>query len=280
MLLHELCIVTDSSADIISFEGVKTGSAPLKILTAQKEYVDNAALDVSAMMADLASYKGKSSTACPSMADFIDAFGGAKYVFCITISGNLSGSYSMAMNAAREYMEADPSRKVRVVDSLSTGPEMRMIAELIVKLAREGKEFAEVSIAIDEYLKKTELLFLLESLTNLANNGRVSVTVAKIAKILGIRMLGRASDIGTIEPVAKPRGAQKSFDAVLENMLSLGYKGGKVRISHSENENAAKEVEKRIKQKFPSADVIFYPARALCSFYAERGGIIVGFEKD
>ena len=33
-----------------------------------------------------------------------------------------------------------------------------------------------------------------------------------------------------------------------------------------------------VRVKYPEADVEIYPARALCSFYAERGGIILGFE--
>jgi hypothetical protein len=33
-----------------------------------------------------------------------------------------------------------------------------------------------------------------------------------------------------------------------------------------------------VRAKYPAANVEYYPARALCSFYAERGGIILGFE--
>jgi hypothetical protein len=65
--------------------------------------------------------------------------------------------------------------------------------------------------------------------------------VAKLAGILGIRMLGRAVE-GEIKPVAKPRGEAKSLQAMLDEMMQLGYDGGKVRISHCENEAAAKKV--------------------------------------
>ena len=39
-------IVADSSADMIALSGVPFEAAPLKIITADKEYVDNAQLDV------------------------------------------------------------------------------------------------------------------------------------------------------------------------------------------------------------------------------------------
>lgn len=59
-------IVADSSADIHSLEGIAFESAPLKIITAQQEYTDDASLDAGKMVDDLLHYKGKSSTSCPN----------------------------------------------------------------------------------------------------------------------------------------------------------------------------------------------------------------------
>ena len=129
MDLSKTRIVVDSSADIFSFEHVEVASAPLKIVTANAEYVDDAALDVSAMIAALASYKGKSGTSCPSFGDFTEAFGDAEHVFCITMTSRLSGTYNVAVNAARAYEEEHPGRRVCVIDSLSTGPSMRLLSE-------------------------------------------------------------------------------------------------------------------------------------------------------
>ena len=41
-----------------------------------------------------------------------------------------------------------------------------------------------------EYYKNTHILFCLESMMNLARNGRTSMAVAKIAGMLGIRVCG------------------------------------------------------------------------------------------
>ena len=194
-------IVTDSSADIRELAGADFASAPLKIITADKEYVDDEALDVEGMVNDLASYKGRSTTSCPNTADWLSAFGDAEEIFCVTITSGLSGSYNSAVVAAKAYLEEHPERKVRVVDSLSTGPEMRLIMEKIAELHREGRSFDEISEAIDGYKKTTGLIFMLESMRNLANNGRVSHLVAKFAGLLGIRVVAKASDVGDIEPL-------------------------------------------------------------------------------
>ena len=276
--LSDVRIVVDSSADLFSFPDVTVRQAPLKITTADAEYVDTPELDVSGMTHALATYKGKSGTSCPSMGDFLDAFGDAKYVFCITITAKLSGTYNVALSAAREYQVMYPERRAYVIDSRNTGPGMRLIAERIVELLHEGLDFDSICRYVSDYRFDTELLFLLESLNNLANNGRVNRAVAKIAGILGIRMLGRAVE-GEIKVVGKPRGEAKALDATFAKMQELGYDGGRVRISHCENEFAARELEKRIRAQYPTAEILVYPARALCSFYAERGGIILGFER-
>ena len=58
-------IVADSSANL-AVNGGSVVSVPLKIITDQKEYVDDANLNTTAMVWDLQAYTGKSSTACPS----------------------------------------------------------------------------------------------------------------------------------------------------------------------------------------------------------------------
>ena len=121
---------------------------------------------------------------------------------------------------------------------------------------------------------------MLESMKNLANNGRVSHIAAKAAGLLGIRVVGKASDKGDLEQLDKCRGQAKAVAAMAREMKALGYNGGKLRISHCFNIAAADSLKDLIKAEFPDADIEIYPCAGLCSFYAEKGGMIVGFEKN
>jgi DegV family protein with EDD domain len=271
-------IVADSSADLITLEDKSVVSVPLKIRTDNKEYVDDESLDIKGMTDDLAAYRGKSGSACPGVGDWLDAFEDADRVFCITITSNLSGSYNSAMVAKEMYESENPDKKVCVIDSLSTGPEMRLIADKIRELLAAGKDYEEICEAIAEYQKSTYLVFMLKSLTNLANNGRVSPAVAKIAGVLGIHVVGSASEVGTLEQKAKSRGEKKGILAVWKQMKELGYKGGKVIIHHCFNLEAAKQLKEMITSEFANADVVIGVTKGLCSFYAERGGMLVGIE--
>ena len=271
-------IVVDSSANMAA-EVSFVSSVPLKIITDRAEYVDNAELNTTAMVWDLQTYTGKSSTACPSPQDWLEAFDNKPYVFCIAITSNLSGCCNAANIAKADYEQEFPDRKVCVIDSLSTGGEMELIAEKIRELIVADLSFDEICAAVKEYQQRTGLMFMLESMQNLANNGRVNKIVAKAAGILGIRAVGKASDIGTLEPMDKCRGEKKAIAALADHMVAMGYEGGKMRISHCLNPAAAESLKANILAAYPQADIRIRPTGGLCSFYAEKGGMIIGFEK-
>ncbi len=272
-------IVADSSADLHVFDGASFASVPLKICFDSKEYTDDESLDVAEMLSELKAYKGKSRTSCPSSGEYLEAFGDAENVFCITITSNLSGSYNSAKVAEKMFLEEHPDSKILVIDSLSTGPEMRLVIEKIAELANAGASFEEISDKIKDYnTNHSRLIFALESMHNLANNGRVSPIVAKMAGMLGIRAIGRASEEGTLEMVCKSRGAQNMTTDIFATMKTDGYKGGKVIIDHAQNSAAAEMLNGKIAVEFPNAEIVIGNAGGLCSFYAEAGGLLIGFE--
>ena len=119
---------------------------------------------------------------------------------------------------------------------------------------------------------------MLKSLTNLANNGRVSPAVAKIAGLLNIHVVGIASEVGTLEQKEKARGEKKGIAAMKSIMEALNYVGGKIRIDHCFNLEGAQQLKDLMLAAFPNADILIGENYGLCSFYAEKGGILVGFE--
>ncbi len=273
-------IIADSSADTLSFSGISFSSAPLKIITDKKEYIDDDNLDVDKMVEELSTYKGNSGTSCPSPEDWLNRFDNADYVFCITITSGLSGSYNAANIAKAEYESANPSRKVFIIDSLSAGPALRLIIEKLADYIKRELDFEKICEKIILYKEKLGTLFVLQSMRNLANNGRVSPIAAKAAGLLGIRAIGKASDEGTIELLEKARGPKNALISVLSNMEKMNWKGGRVKISHCNNLTAAKELRELLESKFENIKSEIISSRALCSFYAEKGGLIIGFEKN
>ncbi len=277
--MRTIRIVADSSANILKLQHAAFAAAPLKVITDTQEFTDDGSLDVDAMVSWFDSYKGRSKTSCPNPADWLQAFGEADEVYCVTITSGLSGSYNAACIAKQMYETEHPGKQVCVIDSLSAGPELVLILEKLEEYIRDGMTFHDICREIQAYQQQTGLTFMLESLKNFAANGRVSPAVAKIAGVLGIRIVGKASDQGTLEPTNKCRGEEKSLAAILSHLKSNGLSQGKVRIAHCMNERAAQKLQDMILSQLPQVDVQIHRCRGLCSYYAEKGGLLVGFEK-
>ena len=271
-------IVSDSSSNVFHIEGVNYTTVPLKIVAGEKEYVDNSVLNVRGMVDDLKVYKGKSGSSCPNAQEWLEAFGDADMVFGVTISRNLSGSYNAAQQAAQDFAEEHPNAKIHIFDTLSAGPEMAMVTEKIVELVNKGLPFEEIVAGVREYQNHCHILFCLESMNNLARNGRVNPAVAKIASVLGIRACGDAQN-GQIIPTQKPRGQKKATEVLAAMIRERGFSNDSwLRIAHCFGENQAQLLIDAVKKDFPHARYTMEPTGALCSFYAEEGGLMIAME--
>ena len=275
-------IVSDSSCEIRELEnpapGVQFDLVPFKIRVGEREYVDLATLNTQQMLQAMTDYNGASTTACPSPEEWAEYFLQADNVFALTISSNLSGSYNAAQLAAEEYKQENPGKRVFVLDSLSTGPEQYLLAEHLQSELAAGHEFDAVCEEMLRYHKHTHLLFSLESLANLARNGRVKPAVAAMARMLGIRVIGQASEAGELDVLCKTRGEHGALERIVLELKEHGYTNGRLHISHCGNPAAAERLKHMVKAVFDGAKVDISECGGLCSYYAELGGLLVGYE--
>ena len=273
-------IVADSSADLFDLEGIDFGSAPLKICRKDKEYVDDSSLNVEEMVDELLSYQDKVSTACPAIGDWLNAFGDSKLIIAFAISSRMSGSYNSLLNAKSQYEEEFPDRRVLAINSKNAGPGIRLLIYKAQELINEGKGIDEIEEYMNHYVNESGLLFMLESLHNFANNGRVNPLVAKAVGLLGIKVIGERGDEGTLEIIEKKRGENKAVGAIVKLLPKKDCLGKKFIIGHVLNEKLANEYKRAILEVYPDADIEVYQMHGLCSFYAEKGGVLIAFERE
>lgn len=271
-------IVSDSSADMLKFEGVDFKSVPMSISTSERTFTDDELLDTGELIDYMEKYNGRSFTACPGTQAWLDAFEGADVIYVVTLTSALSGTYNSALVAADMYMEEHPGAKIHVFDSLTTGPEMRLIVEKIAEFDKAGKSFEDIVMLIEAYKKQTGIFFSFRSLHNLAQNGRVKKLAAAAVGVLGLRIVGTGSPEGTLEVNAKRKGDNHAAAEIFHQMEERHYNGGRIRICHTDNEELARKYIHIIKKRWPDCDVKAYPSRGLITYYAERGGIILAAE--
>ncbi len=277
--MRKMKIVADSSCDLFNLENTEFATAPMKVITSEREFVDDESLDAAVMVSFLDKYKGKSKSSCPNTNDWIRAFGDADDIFCVTITSGLSGSYNSACTAKQIYESENQGKRVFVIDSLSAGPEMTLIVEKLEACIAAEMAYEDICDEITAYHQRTGLLFMLKSLKTFANNGRVSPVVASLAGMAGICVVGKASEEGTLQPLHKCRGERKSLSAIADELENEGFVSGKISIGHCENEQGALQLKELLLAKFGDVPTEIHKFRGLCSFYAEKGGVLVGFEK-
>ncbi|QRG87380.1 DegV family protein [Bulleidia sp. zg-1006] len=271
-------IVSDSSSNLFHLDGVDYQTVPLKVITAEGEFADTEKANLNRFREVMKTTKGKTSTSCPNTFEWISCFDGADCIFAITMTGALSGSHNACIQAKEMYLEEHPEANILVIDSLSAGPELILIADKLKELILKNLSFAEICNHINTYMKHTHLLFYIQDLNNLARNGRVSATVAKLAGLLGVRIVGRASETGTLELLHKLRGVKRSILKIVEEMVNAGFAGGKVYIAHANNEEAALELKELIEKVSDKAEVMIHPTAILCSYYVSDQGLMVAYE--
>ena len=277
-------IVADSGCDYpqLANPAIDTEfiSVPLTIQVAEQVFIDDANLDIDKMMETMYTTSEASKSACPSPDDYLRAFEGANHIFVVTITGTLSGSQNSAQLAKNLYLEEHPDTQIHVIDSLSAGGEVDLIVEKINDLIEQELSFEEVVKAITAYQEKTKLLFVLAKVDNLVKNGRLSKLIGTVVGLLNIRMVGEASETGTLELLQKARGAKKSLQAAYEELIKAGYAGGRIVMAHRSNEKFCQQLSELLREKFPQAEIKILPTSGLCSFYAEEGGLLMGYEID
>lgn len=240
-------IIADSGCDYRSLDNLAPDtefvSVPLTIQVGETIYRDDAQLNIDQMMEEMYATTTASKSACPSPDDYMKSFEGANNIVVVTITGTLSGSYNSAEIAKKIYLEEHPDTKIHVIDSLSAGGEVDLIVRKLNHLVAEGLDFDQVVDGITAYQAKTKLLFVLAKVDNLVKNGRLSKLVGTVV-----------------------------------GLLKAGYAGGHITIAHRNNDKFIEQFSELVREKFAQASIEVLPTSGLCSFYAEEGGLLMGYE--
>lgn len=274
-------IITDSGAnsytDIIG--GVKHVNVPLTLKVDGQSWSDDSQLDLHNFLAALRNTNSPTSSSCPNLGSWLKAFTGADEIFVLTITSALSGSYNVACQAAAIYMQDHPSTKIHVFDSKSAGPQIRLLASQLAVLINRGYSFDEIVNLLNNQINHTDLIFILQELDNLAKNGRIKPAIARLANFLNLDIYGTTSNEGRFEMLGRLRDNKKMYLKMVKVMEKQGYQGGRIFIDHVQCRERAEKMANAISQVFPSAIITINPCGALCSYYAENNGLMIGFEK-
>ena len=275
-------IVVDTACDFREIpnkaENVIYERVPFSLQIEDKVFVDTLDLDIDKMMEEMQASSEAARSACPSPEAYLAAYRGEKNVIVLTLTGAMSGSYNSAVIGEKMLKEENKDVNIHIIDTLSAGGENDLYLLKINELIKEGLSFDEVVSEMKKYQENSKLIFVLEKVDNLVKNGRLNKLAATVVGLLNMRMVGEASNEGTLHLLHKVRGEKKAVSSIVDEMIKAGYKGGRVVATHRNNENICKKIEEKLKDKFSDIEFIIVPTSGICSFYGEEGGMLLGYE--
>ena len=207
-------LITDSCTDFLK-ETDDIPRVPFRILIENEEIIDEN-LDINKLIEKMKNTRQQIKTACAPPEDFMNKLRAEANNFIVTISSQLSGSYNSAMVAVETFKEKFPDSFVHVFDSKTACAGQTLIAIKVKQLIEENLNVEEIIEHTNKYINKTTTLFILDSLDNLAKNGRITNFKAILANIMHIVPIMGDDGQGKIELKEQVRGKKKAFARLID----------------------------------------------------------------
>jgi len=270
-------IIVDSCTDFIK-ETEDLDRVPFRILIDNEEIVDEN-LDINKLIEKMKSTKQQIKTACAPPEDFINKLKEEASNFIVTISSQLSGSYNSALVAVATFQVRFPERFVHVFDSKTACAGETLVAMKVKQLLEENSNISEVIEQTNKYITKLSTLFVLESLDNLAKNGRITNFKAILANIMHIVPIMGEDGEGRIVLKEQVRGKKKAIARLIDMIAeyNVDFENTILGITHVNCLEKAEKLRDEIKSRYPFKDVKIFKSSGLSTVYADDGGIVIAF---
>ena len=253
----------------------------LTLMVDDHEVIDDESFDQKRFLKLIAGCKGVPRSACPSPESYMKAYDCEEdWVFVVTLSSYLSGSYNAAVLAKELYEEEhkDSNKRIYVFDSKSASGAEAQVAIKVNELYKAGCDFDGIVEGCESFIKNMKTYFVLESLEVFRKNGRLSNTKAFAANVLNLKPVCVGVD-GVIESASIQRGIKNALKKMVEVSLE-GIKDTKDRIliiNHCNCYERAAAVLSDFISKAEFKATMILDTAGVSSLYASDGGIIVSF---
>lgn len=273
-------IVTDSCAEFNEEMLLQnnTKRVPFFIDVNGKHLMADPEMDIDSLIIDLKETKDVTRTAAPTPESFYSAGKGYDEVYYVTITSKLSTTYNNALIAKSMLEDDNPNVKVHVFDSKSAACGETLLIEMIQKGIREEKEFEQIVKEVEQKVNDLQTVFVLEDISTLVKNGRVSKVKGFIASKLSIYPVSVAVD-GKIEIKYTVRGLKNALAKTVEAIgeVTNTFKGKTLYITHVKNMERAITLKNMILEKYNFDDAKIFDATGLSTVYANKNGVILTF---
>lgn len=270
-------IVMDSAGEVNERLLGKVVSVPLTVSINGKDYIADENMDIDTFRKEVRESKEPPRSSCPSPDAFCNAIGECDRVYIITITAALSGSYNSARLGLQMHLDENPGKKGYVFNSLNASGGEALVAEKIIELEEKGLEFEEIVKITEEYIPTITTNVVLEDLSVLYKNGRLSkvayvaTSIIDLVAVLGLRE-------GELVKIAQARGVKRALAKLTETAIADIKERGitKITITHSAAPERAEDLKAALEREV-KADIVIVPTGGLISMYAGEKGLVISY---
>ena len=270
-------VVTDSTSDLPPelAESLGITVVPLNVHFGSEVYKDGVDLSADAFYQRLADGPVLPKTSQPSVGDFAEVYQRlgqeADAIVSVHISSRLSGTYNSAFQATQE---ASVTCRVEVVDTLRASMSVGITAMVAARAASDGAGVDEVASVAREADKRSECIFMLETLEYLEKGGRIGKAKSLLGSLLRIRPMLRID--GEIHELGKERSRQRGISRLQE--VARGFSPiDELAVMHSTTPDDALAVAQNLSDLVPEGkEPIIARVGPVIGTYAGPGVIGIG----
>lgn len=285
--MEKIVVMTDSNSGITQGEATKLGIKvlPMPFLIDGETYFEDIDLTQEEFYKRL-SQELDISTSQPSpdsvMKMWDEILEEAESIVYIPMSSGLSGSCQTAMLLAQDY-----DGRVQVVDNQRISVTQRQSVMDAKELIKRGMTAVEIKEYLEKVKFESSIYIMLDTLKYLKKGGRITPAAAALGSALRLKPVltiqGEKLDAFTIARTKK-QGVNKMIAAIendivtrfggLENMENIH-----IEIAHTQNAEAAKELEESLKDKFGIDAIVVDPLSLSVSCHIGAGALAIACSK-
>ena len=280
----KIAVVTDSNSGITQIQAKEMGITvlPMPFMIDGEAYYEDITLTQEQFYRKLKD-NSDISTSQPTpdsiMKMWDELFKEYDQIVHIPMSSGLSGSCSTAMMLAGED---EYEGKVFVVDNRRISVTQYQSVKDAQMLAAMGMDGAQIRKRLEETAADSVIFITVDTLKYLKKGGRITPAAAALGTLLRIKpvliILGEKLDSFAKARTMKQaktmmmNAIQKELD---ERLHDSGCKDCHLAIAHTDNEEAALEFQKEVKERFPDADVYMAPLSLSIACHIGPGSLAV-----
>lgn len=278
----KIALVTDSSCDLPEATSHALGlvRVPLRLSFGDETFTDGVDITPPQFYQRLISSPLPPKTSQPAVGDFRATFRrlleNHESVLCLSLSAGLSGTYQAASAAAQQV---DPER-IRVVDTRHLSVTLGLLAETVGAAIAAGASLEDTAALAERTAAQIHLLAAIPSLEMAARGGRVSPSLARIARVFHLNpVLTLNAEGKTVKD-----GVHFGFGACLRGLVARArrFAAGspvKLLVAHANAIGAAEFVAERLCRRFGVSEIPIVNLAAVLAAHTGPGAVGIAVQR-